>query len=98
MQGNTHSVAGLKPAGHPGTTLQKSWVYTLGSRKITTISYIPPFDASAKMINSYVYLYAKQKQPGCKKCEANQEQHCSYSYKQPKSLISGKAKKILLLE
>ena len=33
-----------------------------------------------------------------KKCEANQKQHCSYSYKRPKSLISGKAKKILLLE
>ena len=29
-----------------------------------------------------------------KKCEANQKQHCSYSYKRPKSLISGKAKKI----
>ena len=33
-----------------------------------------------------------------KKCEANQKQHCSYSYKRPKSLILGKAKKILLLE
>ena len=35
-----------------------------------------------------------------KKCEANQKQHCSYSYKQPiaKPLISGKAKKILSLE
>ena len=28
-----------------------------------------------------------------KKCEANQKQDSSYSYKQPKSLISGKAKK-----
>ena len=25
-----------------------------------------------------------KKQPGFKKCEANQKQHCSYSYKQPK--------------
>ena len=29
-----------------------------------------------------------------KKSEANQKQHCSYSYKRPKSLISGKAKNL----
>ena len=41
---------------------------------------------------------AKQNSLAVKKCEANQKQYCSYSYKRPKSLISGKAKKIILPE
>ena len=37
--------------------------------------YLPIGSAALGLI----YTYAKQKQPGCKKCEANQKQHCKWS-------------------
>ena len=46
-----------------------------------------------RYLQNVVKWYAKQKHPGCKKCETNQKQ----SYKRPKRLISRKAKKLKLL-
>ena len=43
----------------------------------------------------YVYMYAKQKQPGCKKSARPIRSH--NGYKRPKSLISSKAKKLNIL-
>ena len=39
-----------------------------------------------------VYIYAKQKQPGCKKSARSIRSH--NGYKRPKTLISSKAKKL----
>ena len=43
----------------------------------------------------YVYMYAKQKQPGYKKSARPIRSH--NGYKQPKTLISSKAKKLNIL-
>ena len=42
----------------------------------------------------YIVLATKQKHLGCKKCEANQKQHCKQV--RPKTLISVEAKKLLI--
>ena len=42
-----------------------------------------------------VYVYAKQKQPGCKKIARPIRSH--NDYKRPKALISSKAKKLNIL-
>ena len=47
------------------------------------------------MASTYVYNYAKQKHPGCKKCEAK-KQHYKCVHMQPKALISTKAKKLFI--
>ena len=49
------------------------------------------------VVNQTCKIYPKQKQPGCKKCLVNQKRQLIqlYGYKWPKSLISGKAEKIL---
>ena len=52
---------------------------------------------STKAVNSkisIILLYAKQKQPGCKKSARPIKSH---KYKQPKTLISSKAKKLNIL-
>ena len=46
-------------------------------------------------MSACVYMYAKQKQPGCKKSARPIRSH--NGYKRPKSLISSKAKKLNIL-